>query len=117
MHRARMLRMVGMVVRMKEIMTVFMDVRKCPVLILSLPVSMFMAMEVLIMFFIGIFGVVMVMPVRNLMVVPVVMIAVMMFMITPFMRMISVGFFYLPFLFLCDERITMNVMHGVCYPR
>ena len=108
-----MLRMVGMVVRMKEIMTVFMDVRKCPVLILSVPVSMFMAMEVLIMFFIGIFGMVMVVPVRSSMVVPMLIVAMMLFvivrvitvvgMITPFMRMLSAGFFYLPFLFLCDE--------------
>ncbi len=114
-------------VRVKEIMTVFVDVRECPVLILSLPVSMFMAMEVLIMFFIGIFGVVMVVPVRSPVVVPMIIVAMMLFMIVrvitvvgmivPFMRMSRSGFFYLPFLFLCDERITVNVMHGVCYPR
>jgi hypothetical protein len=111
MHRARMLRMVGMVVRVKEIMTVFVDVRECPVLILSVPLIMRMAMKVLIMVFVGIFGVVMAVSVRNLM--AVVMVVMMMFMIvrvitvvgmiTPFMRMISAGFFHLPFLCICNE--------------
>jgi hypothetical protein len=98
MYRAHMLRMVGMVVRVKEIMTVFVDVRECPVLNLCVPLIMRMAMKVLIMVFVRVFGVVMAVPVRSSVVVPMVV-----FMIMFFMRMISAGFFHLPFLCICNE--------------
>jgi hypothetical protein len=109
-----MLRMVGMMVRMKKIMTVVVDVRECPVLSFSVPVIMLMGMEVLIMPFIGIFGVVMVVPVRNLVAVPVVMIVMrvmllimrvimVMGMLMPFMCMGRSGLRHLPFLFLCNK--------------
>jgi len=106
MYHTRMLRMVGMMVRMKKIMTVVVDVRECPVLSFSVPVIMLMGMEVLIMPFIGIFGVVMVVPVRNLVAVPVVMIVMrvimVMGMLMPFMCMSRSGL-HLPILFLCNK--------------
>ena len=94
-------------VRMKKIMTVVVDVRECPVLSFSVPVIMLMGMEVLIMPFIGIFGVVMDVPVRNLVAVPVVMIVMrvimVMGMLMPFMCMSRSGLLHLPFLFLCNK--------------
>jgi hypothetical protein len=74
MHRSRMLRMMDMMVRMKKIMAVLVDVGECPVLIRSVLMIMPMGMEVLIMSFIGILGVVMVVTMRHLMSVPVIMI-------------------------------------------
>ncbi len=64
-------------VRMKKIMAVFVDVRKCPVLLRSVRMIMSMGMEVLIMSFINIFGVIMVVTMRHLMTVLMIMIVVM----------------------------------------
>jgi len=104
MHHTCMLWMVGVVVRMKEIMTMFVDVCKCPVLNFSVPVIMLVGMDVLIMFLIGIFIVVMGVAVRNVVVMLVMMMVLLvrvimvMGMLMLSMNMSRTGLFYLPFL-------------------
>jgi hypothetical protein len=109
-----MLRMMGMMVRMKKIVAVLVDVRECPVLIRSVLMIMPVGMEVMIMSFIGILGVVMVVTMRHLMTVPMIMfVAIVMFMIMrvtmvlgmlmSFMCMSRSGLLHLPFLFLFNK--------------
>jgi hypothetical protein len=147
MHRSRMLRMMGMMVRMKKIVAVLVDVRECPVLIRSVLMIMHMGMDVLIMAFIGIFWVIMVVTMRHLMTVPMIMIVVMvmrmilgvimdmitlivirvivmclalimsMGMLMSIMNMSGSGLFYCSFLFIGYKRIAMNVMHGLVIPQ
>ena len=70
-----------MVVRMKKIMPVVVQVCKCTVFILPVLMIMLVAMQVPIMFFIGIFLMFMVVPMRNLVVVAVIMAVVLMLLV------------------------------------
>ena len=98
----------------------------CKCTVFSPPVFMPVGMEIPIVLFIGVFGVVMIVPVRHCMIVAMVMVGVVMVvpvrnvvavpvvmivmrvimvmgMLMPFMCMSRSGLLHLPFLFLCNK--------------